>query len=114
MTYIYKIISDDIWRDLQVSGVFHGAGVDLIDGFIHFSCAHQVKETAAKHFAGISNLVLLRVETLNLGKALKWEPSRGGDLFPHLYAPLSLNHVINAAPLPFKGEQGHDFTGLVL
>ena len=113
MTYIYKIISDDIWRDLQVSGVFLGAGVDLIDGFIHFSCAHQVKETAAKHFAGISNLVLLRVETVNLGEALKWEPSRGGALFPHLYSALATKQAAWAKDIPLRADGSHDFDGLL-
>ena len=114
MALIYKILSRAAWDAAAAAGVFAGAPVDIADGFIHFSTAGQAVETAAKHFAGQSDLVLVAFDAAALGDKLKWEPSRGGDLFPHLYAPLSLNHVINAAPLPFKGEQGHDFTGLVL
>ena len=85
---VYKICDQDAWRKAVAMGVFTGAPVDVADGFIHFSAAHQVRETAAKHFAGQEGLVLVAVDATVLGDALKWEPSRGGDLFPHLYGDL--------------------------
>ncbi|MBZ0141337.1 MAG: DUF952 domain-containing protein, partial [Pseudorhodoplanes sp.] len=85
---IYKICPAALWRQAQQDGIFRGAPVDLADGFIHFSTAAQVGETAAKHFAGQGELLLIAVDTERLGGALKWEPARGGALFPHLYAPL--------------------------
>lgn len=105
MTPIYKICPAPLWRQAQADGVFRGAPVDLADGYIHFSTAQQVAETAAKHFAGQPDLVLIAVDAEKLGSALKWEPSRGGALFPHLYAPLELNAVARVAPLPL-GENG--------
>jgi uncharacterized protein (DUF952 family) len=110
---IYKIISASQWRQAETAGVFRGAAIDLTDGYIHFSAAEQVEETAARHFAGQSDLLLVYVETDKLGDALKWEPSRGGALFPHFYAPLSLDAVIRAAPLPLGADGLHDFTGLL-
>ena len=82
------------------------------DGFIHFSTAAQVKETAAKHFAGQSGLVLLRLDSEKLGSALKWEASRGGALFPHLYGPLDVAAVSRADPLPLKADGSHEFPPL--
>ena len=79
MSTIYKIVPAALWREAQSAGIFRGAPVDLADGFIHFSTAAQVTETAAKHFAGQDDLLLLRVDAGRLGDALKWEPSRGGD-----------------------------------
>ncbi len=112
MTLIYKIVSAPEWRSAEASGVFTGAAVDLADGFIHFSTAEQAEETAARHFAGQADLLLVAVEAERLGDALKWEPSRGGALFPHLYAPLPLSAVTRAAPLPLRGGR-HDFAGLL-
>ena len=84
--------------------VFTGAAVDLADGFIHFSSASQVAETAARHFSGLDDLVLAAIDPVPLGEDLKWETSRGGDLFPHLYRDLKLNEIIWAKPLPLSDE----------
>ena len=90
---IYKICPQQLWNDAVANGVFPGAEIDVQDGFIHFSAAHQVQETARKHFHGQTNLVLVAVEESVLGDKLKWETSRGGDLFPHLYGPLQTTSV---------------------
>ncbi|MGE0565377.1 MAG: DUF952 domain-containing protein [Pseudolabrys sp.] len=100
VTTIYKICPAALWREAEQAGVFKGAPVDLADGFIHFSAADQVAETAAKHFAGQSDLLLIHVDAGRLGDQLKWEPSRGGALFPHLYAPLMPTAVTKVEPLP--------------
>ncbi|HEY1560309.1 MAG TPA: DUF952 domain-containing protein [Caulobacteraceae bacterium] len=94
MSRIYKILQRVVWKDALVKGRFEGAGVDLQDGFIHFSTASQAAETARRYFRGQSDLVVLEVESDALGEALNWEPSRGGDLFPHLYASLACDEVI--------------------
>ncbi len=100
MTTIYKICEQALWRKAQAEGRFLGAPVDLRDGFIHFSTAAQLAGTAAKHFAGVPDLILVAVDADALGAKLKWEASRGGELFPHLYAPLPLAAVRWARPLP--------------
>ncbi|MFV0512622.1 MAG: DUF952 domain-containing protein [Jhaorihella sp.] len=97
---IYKIFRPDEWAAFQADGQTLGAPVDLADGFVHFSTGEQVGETAAKHFAGARALVLLALESGAMGEALKWEPSRNGALFPHLYRALRLDEVIWAKPLP--------------
>ncbi len=97
---IYKIFRGDEWQALRKTGTSKGAPVDLADGYIHFSTAEQAADTAAKHFAGQDGLFLLAVDTDRLGDALKWEPSRGGALFPHLYRDLRLDDVAWAQPLP--------------
>jgi uncharacterized protein (DUF952 family) len=97
---IFKILRAPEWADLQAEGQSAGAPVDVADGFVHFSTAEQAVETAAKHFAGAEGLVLLALEADGLGDALKWEVSRGGALFPHLYAPLRLSDVLWSKPLP--------------
>jgi uncharacterized protein (DUF952 family) len=97
---IYKILRAPEWAELQARGESAGAPVDIADGLVHFSTAEQSAETAAKHFAGADGLVLLALETDALGDALKWEVSRGGALFPHLYAPLRLADVLWSKPLP--------------
>jgi uncharacterized protein (DUF952 family) len=112
MTLIYKICPHALWQEAEHDGVFRGAPVDRADGYIHFSTAAQARETAARHFAGQSDLVLVAVETEPLGPALKWEPSRGGALFPHLYAELSLRHVRSVAPLPLGADGVHQFPRL--
>jgi len=104
---IYKIFRSDEWRALQADGETFGAPIDLADGYIHFSTAAQAAETAAKYFAGIDGLMLLAVEAEG-EDAIKWEPSRGGALFPHLYRPLRLTDVLWAKPLPVRGA-GHNF-----
>ena len=105
---IYKILRAPEWAEFQATGRTNGAPVDLADGFIHFSTADQAQETAAKHFAGASDLVLVAFEADTLGEALKWEVSRGGALFPHLFRELTLSEVQWHRPLPLK-EDGHDF-----
>ncbi len=94
MTRIYKIVSRPEWAAAQADGVFAGAGIDRRDGYIHFSTAAQAAETARLHFHGRNDLVVLEVEGDLLGATLKWEPSRGGSLFPHLYGDLSTTDVI--------------------
>ncbi len=113
MKYIYKITSCDAWRTAETVGVFFGSGIDLSDGYIHFSTAQQAEETAAKHFSGLTDLLLIRVEASRLGAALKWEVSRGGEKFPHLYAPLMLKDVECVSPLKLRSDHRHDFTGLL-
>lgn len=100
MTRIYKILARDEWTAAQAAGVFTGSAVDVADGYIHFSTAAQAVETARKHFSGRGDLMILALEAEALGPALKWEPSRGGDLFPHLYEPLATRLVIEARPAP--------------
>lgn len=101
VVHIYKILSVAQWREADAHGVFAGAGIDLADGYIHFSTAAQVRKTAERHFAGRDDLMLLSVDLASLpADALRWEPSRRGDLFPHLYAPLELDCVLRAEPLP--------------
>lgn len=108
MATIYKILKCAEWESAVAHGVFRGSPVDVSDGFIHFSAAHQLRETARRHFAGFADLVLAAVEAEALGSALKWEESRGGDLFPHLYAPLDVKKVHSVAPLPWNGT-AHEF-----
>jgi uncharacterized protein (DUF952 family) len=111
-TTIYKICATAVWREAERAGGFRGAGADLRDGFIHFSTAAQVAETAAKHFAGATDLTLVAVEADALGGALKWEVSRGGALFPHLYGALPLTAVSWAKPLPLGADRRHVFPEL--
>lgn len=100
MTTIYKICEESSWRAALAAGRYGGSAVDGHDGFIHFSTAAQLAETAAKHFAKQTGLVLVAVDGDALGAHLKWEPSRGGDLFPHLYASLPLSAVLWSRPMP--------------
>jgi uncharacterized protein (DUF952 family) len=109
---IYKICETASWQAAARDGVYRGAALDQRDGFIHFSTAAQAGETAAKHFAGVSGLTLVAVDAAALGEALKWEPSRGGDLFPHLYGTLPLAAVRWAKPLPCGPDGRHVFPEL--
>ncbi len=106
---IYKILSAQEWQEAERVGVFAGAGIDLADGYIHFSTAAQAAETAAKHFVGKTGLVLVAVEAESLGPALKWEASRGGALFPHLYGRLQAAGVLWVKPLPLGTDGKHVF-----
>jgi uncharacterized protein (DUF952 family) len=108
---IYKICPAALWRAAAEAGVFLGSEVDRRDGFIHFSTAGQAAETAARHFAGERDLVLVAVDAAALGDRLKWEPSRGGALFPHLHGALNLAAVRRVDPLPL-GPDGHVFPEL--
>lgn len=93
MSLVYKILSRSEWDAAKAAGRFEGSAVDHADGFIHFSTAAQAQETARRHFAGQGDLVVLTVEGDDLGPGLKYEPSRGGDFFPHLYGPLDVGLV---------------------
>jgi uncharacterized protein (DUF952 family) len=104
MDLVYKIAPGALWREAEETGLFTGAPVDLADGFIHFSTAEQAQETAARHFRGQAGLLLIAVEAERLGPALRFEPSRGGALFPHLHASLSLGAVRWIAPLALDGD----------
>ncbi len=110
---IYKIASRGLWQAAEANGVFDGAPIDHADGYIHFSTAAQAAETASRHFAGQDDLLLIAVEADRLGTALKYEISRGGDLFPHLYAPLPLDAVAWIKPLPLDGDGNHRFPELL-
>jgi uncharacterized protein (DUF952 family) len=107
---IYKIVPANLWHESEGAGTFTGSPVDIRDGFIHFSTATQVRETAARHFAGVDNLLLVAVSTDMLD--VRWEPSRGGDLFPHLYGHLPLTAVRWAKPLPLDASGQHVFPEL--
>lgn len=107
---IYKIFRADEWAALQRDGETAGAPVDLADGFVHFSTAEQAAETAAKHFAGQDGLVLLACDGDAMGDALKWEVSRGGALFPHLFRKLRIDDILWDRPLPLI-DGTHQFPG---
>lgn len=109
---IYKVIDGDTWSEVEAAGQFVGAEIDLADGFIHFSTAAQVEDTVAKHFADRVNLVLVAVDAEKLGEQLKWEPSRGGDLFPHCYGAMSLDAVLSVVDLPLGKGGRHLFPTL--
>jgi uncharacterized protein (DUF952 family) len=109
---IYKITPRSLWQAAEASGRFTGAPVDEDDGFIHFSTAQQVKETAGKHFAGQDDLLLIAIDETALDDQLRYEPSRGGALFPHLYAPLPLSAVSWVKPLPLQTDGSHAFPDL--
>lgn len=109
---IFKISPADAWHEAEQAGIFTGAPVDVADGFIHFSTARQVRQTAALHFTGQDDLVLAAIETAPLGDALRFEASRGGDLFPHLYAALAMSAVRWTKPLPLGPDGVHIFPDL--
>jgi uncharacterized protein (DUF952 family) len=104
---IYKICPAALWSDAEAKGRFDGAPIDLADGYIHFSTAAQVAETAAKHFAGQDGLLLIAIDDGRLGPELRYEPSRGGALFPHLYAPLDPKTARWVVPMPLKSDGSH-------
>ena len=104
---IYKISPRTAWEEAEQKGKFEGAPIDLQDGFIHFSAVDQVAETASKHFAGENDLLLVAVDATSLGDTLKWEVSRGGALFPHLYANLSMESVLWVKPMPLSDNGRH-------
>lgn len=107
--FAYKILTRDQWQSLKAEGVFAGAPVDLQDGYIHLSTLSQSAETAAKHFAGQDDLILAMVDLAAVGGAVKWEESRGGQLFPHLYAPLPMEAVTKTVVLRLDAEGKHQF-----
>lgn len=107
--FIYKIAPRALWAEALAKGVFPGAPIDLADGYIHFSTAGQVRETAAKYFAGQADLVLIAVDGAAFGDALRWEVSRGGALFPHLYAELPVSAALWVKDLPLGPDGAHQF-----
>ncbi|MFA7413622.1 MAG: DUF952 domain-containing protein [Rhizobium sp.] len=109
---IYKIVPGELWRKAEDEGVFHGAAIDLQDGYIHFSTASQARETARLHFAGVEGLLLVAVIADALGDKLRFEPSRGGELFPHLYGDLFLDAVLWQKPMPVGPDGVHIFPEL--
>lgn len=109
--YVYRLLAQDVWQRALADGQFVGTEHDVRDGFIHFSTAAQVAETATRHYAGQPSLVLLWVEVAALGDALRFEPSRGGALFPHLYGALPVSAVVRSAPLPLGADGVHRFPG---
>ena len=101
---IYKIAPRQLWEAAMAIGSFTGSPHDIADGFIHFSSAAQLRDTARKHFSGVPDLLLIAVPADACGDALKWEPSRGGDLFPHLYATLPVSAALWVRPLPLDAD----------
>lgn len=112
MPAIYHLARVSGWRAAARSGVYHGTPEDRADGFLHFSTAEQVAESAARHRRGETDIVLLAVAAETLGDALRWEPSRNGDLFPHLYGALPLASVLWSQPLPLGDDGRHVFPPL--
>jgi uncharacterized protein (DUF952 family) len=108
MPLIFKIVDRDVWAKARKDGVFSGAAIDLADGYIHLSGVDQVRETADRYFAGQGDLVLVAYEANQFGDELKWEASRGGALFPHVYATLDPAKALWLKPLPWNGRT-HDF-----
>lgn len=104
---IYKIVTRQQWKEAEKAGVFKGAPIDLEDGYIHFSTGDQVEETAAKHFAGQADLLLVAVSSAAVSEQLTFEPSRGGQLFPHLYADLPLAAVMSVRDLSLGADGRH-------
>ena len=103
--YIYKICPTALWQEAEATGIFTGAGIDIQDGYIHFSTAAQSAETLALHFTGQQGLSFVEIDTSVLD--IKWEASRGGQLFPHLYAPLPLSAVTNHWQLALDQNRVH-------
>lgn len=112
MPVIYKICPASAWREAERQGVYRGSGDDARDGFIHFSTAAQVSETARKHFFGQTGLFLIEVDADMLGKALRWERSRHGELFPHLYGELDLGAVKRVLNVQARSDGSHDIPEL--
>lgn len=112
MRRIYKICPASAWREAERQGVYRGSADDARDGFIHFSTASQVAETAKKHFAGQAGLFLIEVDADTLGDALRWEPSRNDELFPHLYGELDLGAVTGIYEMRARSDGSHDIPEL--
>lgn len=112
MGLIYKIAPASLWRKAQETGSFEGAPADIADGFIHFSLRNQVEGAASRWFAGQDDLILVAADPAMLRDWLRYEPSRGGALFPHLYAPLPLTAIVWAKPILLRAGR-HDFAGLL-
>lgn len=108
--FIYKLVDGAEWEQARQAGAYDGSAIDRADGYIHLSAAAQLAETARRHYAGRKGLMLIAVDAAALGGALRWEPSRGGDLFPHLYGPLPLSAAVSARALAVRedGEMSFD------
>ncbi|MBL28145.1 MAG: glutathione S-transferase [Rhodospirillaceae bacterium] len=106
---IYHLAAESDWKDALEHGSYPGTPQDRADGFIHFSTAAQVAVSAAKHRAGRADIVLVEASAAKLGDSLRWEPSRGGQLFPHLYGPLPISAVTRTWPLPLGDDGLHRF-----
>ncbi len=104
LTTVYKILTQADWEEACSTGSYAGSRDDIRDGFIHLSAAHQVAGTAARHFRGIADLLVVALDAEKLGSALRWEPSRGGDLFPHCYGPLPVSAAMWSRPLPLGAD----------
>jgi uncharacterized protein (DUF952 family) len=109
---IYKICPASAWREAERQGVYRGSADDARDGFIHFSTASQVAETAKKHFFGQTGLFLIAVDADTLGDALRWERSRNDELFPHLYGELDLGAVTGVLNMQARSDGTHDIPEL--
>ena len=107
MTIIYKIENRERWNTAKTTGLYHGSQADQCDGFIHFSTGTQLPGTLKKHFAHQKDLLLIAFNAADLGADLKWEPARGGDLFPHLYAPLPTTHILWEKPIEQTTDGAH-------
>jgi len=111
---IYRLVSHEDWQAAQAAGAFEGSAHDRRDGFIHFSTASQLRETAAKHYAARADLLLLHVAVSALEAPLRWEVSRNQELFPHLYGALPVSAVKRVDPLPLGADGRHDFDAVRL
>jgi uncharacterized protein (DUF952 family) len=109
---IYHMCRSEEWTTAKAAGIYHGSSQDLADGFIHFSTADQIVESARKHRSGQAGLVLITVDAALMSERLHWEPSRGGDFFPHLYGPLYPNESTRVEPLPIGPDGNHAFPKL--
>ncbi|WP_336971006.1 DUF952 domain-containing protein [Sphingobium aromaticiconvertens] len=107
--FAFKILTADQYAQFKADGIFHGAPVDLADGYIHMSTREQAAETAAKHFAGQDSLVMVMIDLAPLAEAIRWDPSRGGALFPHLYAPLPISAMAGKVILRLDEAGRHQF-----
>jgi uncharacterized protein (DUF952 family) len=110
---IFKVLSRAEYELAASSGLYKGSEVDRIDGYIHFSTASQLAETLRRHYAGKADLLILAVPAAPLGASLRWEPSRGGDLFPHLYADLPLSQVTDMAKVSVGAEGNFELPDMV-
>ena len=104
---VYKIMSATELEQMQRDGVFCGSPADIADGFIHLSCGSQLAATLDRHYSGVDGLVLAAVDLSRLGDSVRWEPSRGGDLFPHLYGSLDPAIVLRIDALPLRSDGTH-------
>lgn len=103
-THIFKILTPEQWSAFQSEGVFHGAPIDIADGYIHLSTRAQVEETACKHFSTYDTIIVCLCDSALMDHELKWELSRGGDLFPHLYGPLPMACITAHSAVARKGQ----------